>query len=197
MLATCSFWTANLCLVRFRPHRIVPSREEWGNAAVFPRSVPLLLEFVMREARRPLSRSARIDSEVLILGVYGSQSNPINSKWITKQPASFFPHAVPFIQPARALFLHHNYFQVRSALISWWTCVPPTNLRNNGARIIRTVPLGWCSLFFSRTFLLQSWWNLHINSFLSIFKIKCCQHVSVQGFDRPDEIGQSCLNVAA
>ncbi len=53
MLATCSFWTANLCLVRFRPRRIVPSREEWGNAAVFPRSVPLLLEFVMREARHP------------------------------------------------------------------------------------------------------------------------------------------------
>lgn len=94
MLATCSFWMANLCLVRFRPCRIVPSREEWGNAAVFPRSVPLLLEFVMREARHPLSRSARIDSEVLILGVYGSQSNPINSKWITKQPGSFFP--MPF-----------------------------------------------------------------------------------------------------
>lgn len=31
--------------------------------------------------------------------------------------------------------------------------------------------------------------------FFQFFKIKCCQHVSVQGPDSADEMGQSSLNI--
>lgn len=31
--------------------------------------------------------------------------------------------------------------------------------------------------------------------FFQFFKIKCCQHVSVQGSDSADEMGQSSLNI--
>lgn len=33
--------------------------------------------------------------------------------------------------------------------------------------------------------------------FFQFFKIKCCQHVSVQGPDSADEMGQSSLNIRA
>lgn len=31
--------------------------------------------------------------------------------------------------------------------------------------------------------------------FFQFFKIKCCQHVSAQGSDSADEMGQSSLNI--
>lgn len=93
-----------------------------------------------------LSLSVCVDRVVLILGVYGSPTNPINSKWITKR-TGLFPMSFHLFNPASVLFLHHNYFRVRCALISWWTCVPQPDSRNSRAGIIHTAPLGCCSLF--------------------------------------------------